>query len=538
MIGQGHMQTAIGAVLSLSLAAAANANEVVIKGELDQGSRSFFESGVFGSIGADVFVGDQVSRRFAAARLGFDTPFTVGSGSGRVFVEAGVGYRSASIEQKRTAKGRYEFDPETGMYREAERIGPETRTLDVSTSGAELREAYVQYNPSESTGLSLGYQRPVWGQFDVVSPVNLLLPIEFQSNDLAWEKSSYRMPQPMISANLFATERFELNGYWFAGTNLDPLHEEILDEGGANTVYVAGDYGKTETRARPRKDFSDYHAGAARMVWYADGFTLGMTYYNGRNTLFASDLLPLVEPAVMQTRVSDGSTTQFDAYNVIDRTALPKSQAFGVEISIPTGRWTWKAEAFRMSTETDIGGLRPEVISRAPGEGLGEARRDLFQWILNENGGRAYADIDVLMMGAGFDALFDRWRFGAAAFTFNTSLGANAREANRLMQAAYPSNDEAIGTDTVWLPNFYLIRDFNDERTRSTGLLAGFAGPFLGVSAFYSSSLLDGWRWTASAEYAAVVSDEMLSDVNSDDDTYEIDNLATLGARIGFLYEF
>ena len=521
MSGQEQMRRAIGTILSISLAAAAgtaNASDVVIKGEIGGEPENSFGSSLFGSVGADAFLGDQVSRRFAAARLGFDAPFTLGGGSGRAFVEGGVAYRSASIEQKRTSRGRRE-----------EPNSPETRTIDVDASGAELREAYVQYNPTESIGLSLGYQRPIWGQFDVVSPVNLLLPIEFQSNDLAWEKSSYRMPQPTVSATLFATERLELTGYWFAGTNLDPLHKEILDEGGANEVYVAGkDPEDTETRARPRKSFSDYHAGAARMVWYGDGLTLGMTYYSGRNTLFAADSLPLVEAPVS---LQGGG---MEAYNVIDRTVLPKSTAFGVELSVPTGRWTWKAEAFRMSTETDIGGLRRDTIE---GDNR-SAKMMLYEWIRNENGGKGYADIDVLMIGAGFDAVFDRWRFGGAAFTFDTSLSSKAEEANRLMRAAYPNEDDAIDSDTVWFPNFYVIRDFNDERTRSTGLLAGFAGPFLGVSAFYTGSWFEGWRWTASAEYAALVSDEMLSDVNSEDDTYEIENFATLGARIGFLYEF
>lgn len=538
MSAQERTRKVIGAILSLALAAAANAQDVVIKGELDGEPEGSFDSGVFGSIGADAFVGDQVDRRFAAARLGFDAPFTVGGGSARIFFEAGIAHRSASIEQKRKRARQLEYDSDTDSYKEVEQTGPETRTLDVSAGGAEIREAYVEYEPTGSIGLRLGYQRPVWGQFDVVSPVNLLLPIEFQSNDLAWEKSSYRMPQPAVSATLFATERLELTGYWFAGTNLDPLHEEILDKGdGTNRVYVAGGYGETASRARPRKSFSDYHAGAARMVWYGDGLTLGLTYYNGRNTLFASEELPLVEPAVAQTRGTGGDLETFDAYSVIERTVLPKSQAFGVELSVPAGPWTWKAEAFRMSTETDISRVRPEIIPRAGGGSDGEARRGLYQWILNENGGRAYADIDVLMIGAGFDALFDRWRFGAAAFTFNTSLGAKAQEADRLVKAAYPG-DDGIGTDSVVLPNAYLIRDFNDERTRSAGLIGGFAGPFLGMSAFYSSSWLDGWRWTASLEYAALVSDEMLSEVNSDDGTYELEDFATLGARIGFLYEF
>ena len=502
--------------LSFTVRAQETSGSMVIVEEGAAESGGFLEDHLFGSIGADVFVGSPVSRNLVAARLGVDYPFAVGAGSGgRLYIEGGYARRSVSLEQK------------LASHVEADSGKPETRELDVSISGAELREAYLQYDLADSFSLSLGYQRPIWGQFDIVSPVNLLLPLEFQSDDLSFEKSAYRMPQPGISALVFPHERLEVSGYWFSETNLDPLYEEILKDadGGDNDVFVPGaPLGVLETRPRPREDLSDYDAHAVRAVWYGDSLTFGLTYYKGRNTLFAFDELPLVEEVSQM-----GGTS----YNVIERSLLPSSQALGFELSLPAGRWTWKGEAFYMQTQADIDGIRWESFADADSG----ARRDLYEWIVNENGAQGYVDVDLLMIGAGFDAVHDRWRFGASAFVLNTMLDDEAEEADRLVQAAY-HGDDGVGMSTVFLPNAYVFRDFDSERTRTLGFVGGFAGPFLGLSTFYSSTWLDNWRWTTSVEYAVAVSDELLNELNSDSGDYELEGTASLGVRLGVLYEF
>ena len=525
------------AVVLLALSCIARAQQasdgVVVIGEGGEGSAGFFERYVFGSIGFDAFFGSPISRNLVAARLGVDYPFAAGGGSGRLYIEGGYARRSASLEQKRVKD--FEWDPESGTHVRSDLA--ETRELDVSASGAELREAYLQYDLADNLSLSLGYQRPIWGQFDIVSPVNLLLPLEFQSDDLSFQKSAFRMPQPAVSAVLFPHERLEVSGYVFSGTNLDPLYEEILDEAdGDNEVFVAGRFGQTETRPRPREDVSGYDAHAARAVWYGDSFTFGLTYYEGRNTLFAFEELPLVTMPVVQTDGAGGGR-RFDAYSVIERSLLPSSQAVGVELSVPAGRWTWKGEAIHMSTETDISGLRRESIAQGATDAISRARRNLYEWIVDENGGRGYVDVDFLMVGGGFDALYDHWRFGASAFVVSNRLDDRAKEADRLVQAAY-SDDDAVGFSTEVLPNAYVFYDFDEERTRTTGLVGGFAGPFFGLSAFYTSRWLDDWRWTASLEYAVAISDQLLSELNSDSESYELEDAAALGVRLGAVYEF
>ena len=515
---------AVLAAVLLTLSCAARAQQtsggMVVIGEGVEESASFFEKYMFGTIGVDAFLGSPVSRNLAAAHLGVDYPFAIGEGSGgRLYIEGGYANRSVSLEQERVAP----LDSESDK--------PQTRELEVSTSGAELREAYLQYDLADNLSLSVGYQKPIWGQFDIVSPVNLLLPLEFQSDDLSFEKSAYRMPQPGISAAVFPHERLEVSGYWFSGTNLDPLYEEILNDadGGDNDVFVPGaDLGRIEARPRPREDVSGYDAHAARAVWYGDSLTFGLTYYKGRNTLFAFDELPLVEKVAQR-----GGT----AYNVIERSLLPSSQAMGFELSAPSGRWTWKGEAFYMRTQTDLNELRWESFPSTDQSTESRARRDLFEWIVDENGGRGYVDIDLLMIGAGFDAVYDRWRFGASAFALNTMLGDQAEEADRLVQAAY-SSDEGVGMSTVFLPNAYVFRDFDAERTRTLGVVGGFAGPFLGLSTFYSSMWSDNWRWTTSLEYTVAMSDELLNELNSDSGEYELEDIASLGVRLGVLYEF
>ena len=530
------------AVALLTLSCAVHAQQAsgpaVATGEEAEGSGSFFEKHVFGSIGGDAFFGSPISRNLMAARLGLDYPFTVAGRSAKLFLEGGVARRSVSLEQKRTSDVQTVWDPgaNSGAGGFVPRALPETRTLKVTASGVEVREAYLQYDVLDNISLSVGYQRPIWGQFDIVSPVNLLLPLEFQSDDLSLEKSAYRMPQPAFSAVVFPFERLEVSAYWFPWTNIDPLHQEILDEAdGANEVFVAetadANFGNTETRPRPRKDGSDYDAYAARAVWYGDSFTFGLTYYNGRNTLFAFDELPLVEK-VQQVQ----NSTTYDAYSVIERSLLPDSDTVGLELSVPVGRWTWKGEAFYMRTETDIGGIRRESIAQNATDEREVARGVLYDWMVDQNNGRGYVDVNLLMAGAGFDALYDHWRFGAAVFVVDTLLTGKAKEADRLVKAAYPG-DDGVGFSGA-LPNAYVLYDFDEERTTTAGLVGGFAGPFLGVSTFYTSTWFENWRWTASLEYAVSMSDQLLDELNSDSGAYELEDDVALGVRLGLVYEF
>ena len=523
--------------LPCAVSAQETSDDVVVIEEEGERKGGFAEKYVFGSIGGNAFVGSPVSRDLVAARLGIDYPFATSVGSGKIYIEGGYARRSVSLKQKRKDDALLEWDPDAGAY--VSRAGdlPATRELKVTASGAEVREAYLQYDPADYLSLSVGYQRPIWGQFDIVSPVNLLLPLEFQSDDPSLEKSSYRMPQPAVSATVFPFERLEVSAYWFPGTNLDPLHEEILNEAGANTVYVAGDYLATETRPRPREDASDYDAYAARAVWYGDALILGLTYYEGRNTLFTFDELPLVPKPVEQTSGTGDDAQTYDAYSVIERSVLPSSRAVGFELSVPVARYTYTVEAFHMMTEADIGSIGRESIPQNATDTRSQAARELYEWIVNENGGRGYVDVDFYMAGAGFDALYDHWRFGASGFFVGTSLSGEASEADRLVQAAY-SDDDNVGFSSEFLPNGYLFYDFDEERTETVGFIGGFAGPFLGLSTFYTGTWFDNLRYTASLEYAVALSDQLLDELNSESGAYELESTASFGARLGVLYEF
>ena len=103
--------------------------------------------------------------------------------------------------------------------------------IKVTDSSGELREAFFEYEILPDVIIAVGRQRPAWGQFDVFSVTNSLLPIEFQSREFGFSNSNLRYPQDAVIISYFPTERIELSGYLFLQTSLDPILEKGLRGG-------------------------------------------------------------------------------------------------------------------------------------------------------------------------------------------------------------------------------------------------------------------------------------------------------------------
>ena len=306
----------------------------------------------FGIAGGGFYAGGggAFEQAFGFGSASFDYPFTLLSRKGRLFVAGGYSYRQVELtlefeedsldssddlvilddvaitarRDELLAGSEPGSDCPFARLANADaldrnQISALRRTCEfqikVTDSAAELREAFFEYEILPDVIIAVGRQRPAWGQFDVFSVTNSLLPIEFQSREFGFSNSNLRYPQDAAIISYFPTERIELSGYLFFQTSLDPILEKGLRGGGYNLFIDAAtcddldlDFRDCDnmTAARPFLDvelpFSgdlegeDDLAYAARAVWRSDYFTAGFTFNQGRFSLLGIfNRLPVVE---------------------------------------------------------------------------------------------------------------------------------------------------------------------------------------------------------------------------------------------------
>ena len=561
----------------------------------------------FGIAGGGFYAGGggAFEQGFGFGSASFDYPFTLLSRKGRLFVAGGYSYRQVELtlefeedfpnigfaDDMALADRRLELEePESSDCSftpidnpTADQVRNTRRTCEfdikVTDSSGELREAFFEYEILPDVIIAVGRQRPAWGQFDVFSVTNALLPIEFQSREFGFSNNNLRYPQDAVILSYFPTERIELSGYLFLQTSLDPILEKGLRGGGYNLFIDAAtcddldlDFRDCDNRTanRPFLDvelpFSgdlggeDKLAYAARAVWRSDYFTAGFTFNQGRFSLLGIfNRLPVVERFCLgDPTAPDHCSDDMDlvGYNVRDRLVLGETRAFAVEIAVPINQWTIKGEFAYVQSQSDIG-LRTQRRTECPPEAIQDMfaqqcrdRRDdedeLFRWIDTMNGGRGYVDVDGIMAQIGFDVRYDQWNFGLSVLLFQSLLSNEAKRANELYKAAFPGDTSPLddsGFDGIPLPTAYVFYDFGVEKQHTIGFAGGFLGVVAGVSVFYTGSKLfdEHVNWTAAVDYTTSLANQLIADANSDRQgggDSELSEDFSLTFRIGTTVEF
>ena len=280
----------------------------------------FFSGGGFWSGAGDK---DGLTQGFGFARLGFDYSFKVLGLNQKVYVTGGYSYRSIELgltfeEGFDSSSGiRLGNDDDNPCQFPRDNIAQPTPdspkreckfTIKVEDEGFELREAYGSFELYPDVVLSIGRQRPTWGQFEVFSAVNSLLPIEVQSKEFGVSNTNLRRPQDLAQLNLFLFERLELAGYVFYGTTLDPLLEKALLGGEFYSEYTFRDSSPPpcgtpeEITDFAGNDLYQYDCSArgdgkklinqdkinfaGRLLWRGSYLTAGFTFNQGYFSLF------------------------------------------------------------------------------------------------------------------------------------------------------------------------------------------------------------------------------------------------------------
>jgi hypothetical protein len=283
---------------------------------------------------------------------------------------------------------------------------------------------------------------------------------------------------------------------------------------------------------------------AGRVLWRGDNLTLGFTYNQGYYSLFSLfNRLPTI---------TENHEPERRIFNATPRLILTPSRTYAAELAVPIINWTIKAEVVYTQSEVDIG-VDSVFIDIAK---LGETEIDeLYEWIVNQNGGRGYVDLDTLFVQAGFGADYDAWEFGVNFILFENILDSAGKEANRLYKRANPgiaspleSGEEEL--ERIPFPTIYIFYNFGEEDKHRLGFVGGFTGLAAGASIFYTGPIYLGRgvldesvHWTLGADYVTSLSSQLITQAQEqNNDTINsrvsVASPFTFAVRVGANLEF
>lgn len=496
------LASALFALLGMSMLAAAPARAQIIEEDEVYSEKALGD--FFGRASAAFSGGGSVSANYQALQVGFDTAFA--RERGRLYF-SGLG-SNAEVDMNLSRKSSCRNDCATK--------NPETeQTLSTKENAFDVRDAFLQFDLADSLEFTLGRRRVSWGQFDLFSPVNLVLPLTPQSAEPVIDKVNSLVAQDQAALSLFPFERMEINVYQFFNTRLDPLIEKFIEQDqdgmGAETV----------------ERITDHDQFGARVMFYPSWGVFGFSYLDGVDALaYGSDLATLSSMAA----TSPEAGTE---YTKVDNPDLPEAKSYGFELAIPAGDWVWKLEVLQQESTVDLAGSNDFI----PTAGASTSLARYYNAVLTDarrgaNAGNLYTEITRTLVGLGFDVDGDFWRVNLGIIAFLQDF-----EEDYLIELEEAANFDE-GRDDQFAPVFNIARYIGGNKNKELGALAGFFGSYLGASTYYTSTIGDNFRWTLGAEAISNLRDDLLLDTNANDDAYELEDDFSIGGRFSFIYSF
>jgi len=504
-----------------------------------------FRKYVFATVGGSYVIGSGSSRE------SYDPPETEEGDNSRVVFTGSVGvdfqtdffqfYAQGTIwdqeieitQEIENRFSRGDFCSSSNRYSDTNQCDPSIRTLKIEEDDTELSEGYFSVTPLSWLRLRVGRRKVVWGQFDVFSPVDLLLPFRTQSTDPYFTKVNFRRPQDHAQLSITPHERIELQGYWFYNTRIDPLLPRLTAQKSGISVSLAEDR------------LEDHDQFAARLLFYPNWGTLGLTWYRGRHSLRVNDFTRFTreegtDPLADLAMINDINGRRDLAGSFFDSPDLAELDAYALEFSARRGRWLFRTEVVYRESTGDLDELRSPC---GFGCGPNEPRRRYLRWVLEENDGKFYGDLRTIMAGIGFKYESEKWLVDIALLALSEEFVGDAKRGADL-------NDEALGDDpaagTLAAPFINIARYFGRDKTVTLGFTAGFVGAYgagaslytvfdfdqldrFGVGAFQLVLGVDGFQYNT---------DTALSDLNDMGDLYDLKDDFIVGPRVGLVWKF
>ena len=401
---------------------------------------------------------------------------------------------------------------------------PPTRSLKVESDEVEVNEAYVSVAPHPRLTLKAGRSKVVWGQFDVFSPVFFNLPFTTKNIGTTFSKVNYALSQNIAQVTVLPHERIEIQGYFFLKTIVDPLIADVVRE-----EYDI-----------KRDDLQDHNQYAARVLFYPDWATIGLTYLHGRSTFAVEEMQSLVRAPMTGMCPGGDNENRFsldsDDYCLTNSPGLPKLDMFAVEATFPVGRWIFKTEGAYRITE---GGVRDlsiySIMQSAPDSNTGRYIREA----ISRNNGRFFGDVREIIGGAGVEYVADKWRVEAAGFAYYQAYSGVAEDLSAVAEGG------EADTELQAAPFLNATYFISEDKKSFIGLTGGFLGSVAAGVSLYAVWNIERFdhlgagilQLTAGLDYLQYLSDSQLSELTDNND-YDFNEDFTLAPRVGLVWKF
>ena len=492
-------------------------NELLIIDEEEKldGVSNYWDQHFYGSIDASYSgIGDSSSLRWNSQfRLGFSEELGLAQ-----FVLEARAYRSyvefvlAETEGDRTVR---EF---TGI-------------TDVDE--VEILEGYTNIDLNRLL-LSFGRKKVVFGQFDLFSPIDIVLPLDLSSTTISFSKVENRLPQNVASAQLFLPRGFEVHYYYFPNLLTDALTSQFNNA-------VQYEFNGT-TRTSSYIDPADENQEAVRLLYVNPQITIGLTFFRGNN-FFAQDFVSLIpgregylcQDGVYRERCGalDENNKRTGDYVHRPSPTLPSNNAVGVEVAIPAGRMTYKFEWSRNELQEDIWQV----------DTLNEHYQEYIGWVIEENDGKEYIDVIQHLYALGFDYYSARRLINFSFLLFEKEYDAHAQRGKDL---AEQSGFDAGGNSFV-IPIFHIAGNYGTNLDHRVGWVLGSVGFASGTSVYYQNTVIDSLLLWLSFDFLDYRNDSNIVDAIEEDEqrkqedvSLEIERQQSMsaGLRLGISYKF
>ncbi len=398
-----------------------------------------------------------------------------------------------------------------------------------------LREAYVRADPFEWWRLIAGRQVVSIGQFDIFSPVDFVLPVDFTNTRLSYNKVEYRLPQDALRNNFYFGGNWRLETVWFPTLRTDDFTRVVQS---APQQYYDPTLGPEGRDVTVKTEFpADENQYLLRLIYEGNDLTYGFTFYDGY------DLFALGGAThVLRKGVGPGppdEQRQADWYYREIRPSTQRRRAYGFELAKQIKKFSVK---FEILAERGI-----EILNfiTSPVELLNADERRYVNFIRDENGGRLDVEREQILAALGFDYYGDKNFFNVYLLGFQEFLDSRSRRAVELADRAYP--EQTVINANVF-PAFNMGGFYGERKQHTVGFIGGFLSFALGGSLYYLNDYYESFQYGVSLEALQYLSNAVYGQqaANEDDETMAVGdemgvqqrNPVTVGLRVGFEYSF